>query len=120
MTRLPPVFASLLLALLLAGCSDAPPQALGTLEYDRISVPAPVAERIVSIEVREGERVQAGQGLMQLEATRVRATTEAARAWRWARISRSNPWIRAWACLPRRRAPTPRACRKAAGTRKTS
>ena len=80
MTRLAPVLASLLLALPLAGCDDAPPQALGTLEYDRINVPAPVAERIVAIDVREGERVQAGQPLLKLETTRVLATTEAARA----------------------------------------
>ncbi|HEY8682623.1 MAG TPA: hemolysin secretion protein D, partial [Rhodanobacter sp.] len=44
----------------LSACSRQPPQALGTLEYDRISLPAPVAERIVSIAVREGEQVKAG------------------------------------------------------------
>lgn len=65
---------------LAAGCSEAPPQALGTLEYDRITLPAPAAERIVAIEVREGERVHAGQLLLQLEATRSAATTEAAQA----------------------------------------
>jgi HlyD family secretion protein len=74
-------FAPLLLsALILAGCSDDRPQALGTLEYDRIALPAPTAERIVAIDVREGERVAAGQSLLRLEATRTRATTDAAQA----------------------------------------
>ena len=69
-----------LLALPLASCRDRPPQALGTLEYDRIALPAPVAERIVAIDVREGERVAAGQSLLRLEATRIAATTQATQA----------------------------------------
>lgn len=72
--------AVVLLASALAGCKEPPPQALGTLEYDRIAVPAPVAERIVAIEVREGEQVAAGQALLRLESTRVAATTQAAQA----------------------------------------
>ena len=68
-----------LLAIALAACSDPPPQALGTLEYDRITLPAPAAERIVEINVREGQRVTAGQLLLKLEATRIEATTVAAR-----------------------------------------
>jgi HlyD family secretion protein len=70
--------AGLLLAL--CACGDEPPQALGTLEYDRITLPAPVAERIVAINVHEGERVVAGQSLLRLEATRTAATTRAAQA----------------------------------------
>jgi HlyD family secretion protein len=61
--------ASVALALL-AACGHEPPLALGTLEYDRISLPAPVAERIVAIDVREGERVEAGARLLSLEQTR--------------------------------------------------
>lgn len=77
----PRSFAALLLPLaLLAGCREDAPQALGTLEYDRIVLPAPSAERIVSIEVREGERVRAGRVLLRLEATRTEAASEAARA----------------------------------------
>jgi HlyD family secretion protein len=70
----------LLSALVLAGCRDDKAQALGTLEYDRIALPAPTDERIVAIDVREGERVAAGQSLLRLEATRTQAATEAARA----------------------------------------
>ena len=72
--------ARLLAALVLTGCAQAPPQALGTLEYDRIVLPSPAAERIVAVTVREGERVRAGQVLLRLEATRTLAATEAARS----------------------------------------
>lgn len=73
-----------LLGLLLAGfaisgCADDAPQVLGTLEYDRVSLPAPAAERIVSIRVREGDRVAAGATLLELEKTRVEAQAVAAR-----------------------------------------
>jgi HlyD family secretion protein len=60
--RLP--LAILLAVAGLAACSKQPPQALGTLEYDRITLPAPAAERIVAIDVREGEQVSAGQALL--------------------------------------------------------
>lgn len=66
-------------ALMLVACDEAPPQALGTLEYDRITLPAPAAERIVEISVREGQKVAAGQALLKLEATRTESTTIAAR-----------------------------------------
>jgi HlyD family secretion protein len=66
-------------ALALCGCDKAAPQALGTLEYDRITLPAPAAERIVEISVREGQKVVAGQSLLKLEATRTESTTVAAR-----------------------------------------
>ncbi|MGY0503768.1 HlyD family secretion protein [Luteimonas sp. e5] len=65
---------------MLAACRGPAPDALGSLEYDRISVPAPAAERIVEINVREGERVEAGALLMRLDARRIEAQTEAARA----------------------------------------
>jgi HlyD family secretion protein len=64
----------------IGGCRQTSTQALGTLEYDRITLPAPAAERIVAVSVREGERVHAGQVLLRLEATRTRATTQAAQA----------------------------------------
>ena len=68
-----------LLVVALAACREAPPQALGTLEYDRITLPAPAAERIVEINVREGQKVAAGQLLLKLEATRIESATVAAR-----------------------------------------
>lgn len=77
---LPAVVAVLACTLLLAACRDHGPVALGTLEYDRVSLPAPAAEKIVSIAVREGQRVAAGDTLMTLEATRTQAQTDAAQA----------------------------------------
>jgi len=64
----------------LAGCHQQPAQALGTLEYDRITLPAPSAERIVAIDVHEGEHVRAGQRLLRLEATRMQSTAQAGQA----------------------------------------
>jgi len=42
-------------------------------------LPAPAAERIVEISVREGQKVAAGQPLLRLEATRTESSTIAAR-----------------------------------------
>jgi len=55
--------------LALAGCGQDAPRALGTLEWDRITLPAPAAERIVGIEVSEGQQVHAGDTLLRLEPT---------------------------------------------------
>lgn len=66
--------------LLLAACRDETPRALGTLEWDRITLPSPAAEKIVGIQVREGQRVKAGAALLQLEATRTQSQFAAARA----------------------------------------
>ncbi len=74
------IAAALLLAALLAGCSRQAPQALGTLEWDRVTVPAPVSERIVRIDVREGEQVAAGAPLMRLEPAQVRSQLDALQA----------------------------------------
>jgi HlyD family secretion protein len=75
-SKIAPLFA----VLLLAACAKDTPQALGTLEYDRITLPAPVAERIVAIDVREGQQVEAGARLLTLERTRSEAQAEAAKA----------------------------------------
>jgi HlyD family secretion protein len=69
-----------LFGLALVACGRETPRALGTLEWDRITLPSPAAERIVSIEVREGQRVQAGDLLLQLEATRTQSQLAAAQA----------------------------------------
>lgn len=73
------IFLAVALACL-AGCHKAPPQALGTLEYDRISLPAPAAERVVSIDVREGDAVAAGQSLLKLDPTHTQAELAASEA----------------------------------------
>ncbi len=73
------VLASLLL-MVLAACRPEPPQALGTLEWDRITLPATASERIARIDVREGQQVAAGAPLMRLEAERTRSQLQAARA----------------------------------------
>ncbi|ASR42349.1 hemolysin secretion protein D [Xanthomonas citri pv. mangiferaeindicae] len=80
MTRLLPLAGLALAAVLLAGCSREPPHALGTLEYDRITLPAPAAERIAEIAVREGQRVEAGERILTLERTRGDAQLAAAEA----------------------------------------
>jgi HlyD family secretion protein len=66
--------------LLLAACGAKAPQALGTLEYDRINLPAPAAERIVAMDAREGERVKAGQLLLKLDPAHTQAQLAAAEA----------------------------------------
>ena len=66
--------------LVLAACRADAPQALGTLEWDRVTLPAPVAEKIVRIDVREGQQVAAGAPLLQLELTRTESQLAAARA----------------------------------------
>lgn len=66
--------------LLLAGCADDPSYALGTLERDRIALPAPVAERIAEIAVREGQPIAAGDLLLVLEPERTAARSAAADA----------------------------------------
>ena len=65
---------------LLAGCKAEAPRALGTLEWDRVTLPSPVAEKIVRIDVREGQQVAAGAPLLQLELTRTQSQLAAAQA----------------------------------------
>ena len=66
--------------LMLASCKAEAPQALGTLEWDRVTLPSPVAEKIVRIDVREGQQVAAGAPLLQLELTRTQSQLTAAQA----------------------------------------
>ena len=70
----------LIACVLLAACGKQVPQALGTLEYDRINLPAPAAERIVALDAREGERVRAGQLLLKLDPAHTQAQLAAAEA----------------------------------------
>jgi len=76
---------SLLLALL-SGCNASDPSPLlGTLEWDRIGVPAEASETILNWQVAEGDQVEAGQLLLQLDPRRLdaqvaQAAAEVARA----------------------------------------
>lgn len=69
-----------LCAFVLSACSESPPQVLGTLEWDRVTLPAPVAEKIVHIDVREGQQVAVGAPLLQLELTRTESQLAALQA----------------------------------------
>lgn len=71
--------ALMLAALLLAGCAAAPTPGLpGTLEWDRIAVPTESSETLLRLAVREGEQVEAGALLAELDPAR--ADTRLARA----------------------------------------
>jgi HlyD family secretion protein len=63
--------------LLLAACSKETPRALGTVEWDRITLPATASERILAIEVREGQRVHAGEVLLRLDSSTLASQLEA-------------------------------------------
>jgi HlyD family secretion protein len=66
----------------LSGCvhDSAPPPLLGTLEWDRIAVPAEVSEPITQILVNEGDEVKADQLLLTLDSRRTQAQLDAAQA----------------------------------------
>jgi len=61
---------SALLLVALTGCADADKPLLGTLEWDRVSLPAEASEVLLRIAVAEGERVEAGQLLLELDPRR--------------------------------------------------
>ncbi|MEL1263738.1 HlyD family secretion protein [Pseudoxanthomonas putridarboris] len=74
-------WAALVIAVIvLPACTQDAPRALGTLEWDRVTLPSPVAEKIVRIDVREGQQVAAGAPLMQLELTRTQSQLAALQA----------------------------------------
>jgi HlyD family secretion protein len=55
----------------LAGCDDpGPAPILGTLEWDRVAVTAELAEPVLKWDVAEGDRVEAGAVLLELDARR--------------------------------------------------
>lgn len=65
---------------LLTARTRLPEAALGTLERERISLPATVSARIADIPVHEGQAVEAGAILLLLENERTRARFDAATA----------------------------------------
>lgn len=69
------------LSLLLGGCeSDDNLDVVGTLAWDRIELTADASEPIVDIRVAEGDAVETGQVLVQLDARRIRSQLDQARA----------------------------------------
>lgn len=64
----------------LTGCTDADKPLLGTLEWDRVSLPAEASEVLLRVAVAEGERVEAGQLLLELDPRRQDARIAQARA----------------------------------------
>lgn len=71
---------STLLLAALTGCADADKPLLGTLEWDRVSLPAETSEILLRVAVAEGERVEAGQLLLELDPRRQDARIAQARA----------------------------------------
>ena len=68
-----------LLLLGLIGCEAKNDKLLGTLEWDSISLPAEASEIILSVNVTEGDRVEAGQLLLELDPRRQDARLAQAR-----------------------------------------
>jgi HlyD family secretion protein len=66
----------------LVGCArdSGPAPLLGTLEWDRIAVPAEASEPITQILVKEGDHVVADQLLLVLDLRRTQAQADAAQA----------------------------------------
>lgn len=69
----------LIVLMLLAGCEETPPPLPGTLEWDRIALPAEVSEPVLRWAVAEGDRVAAGEVLLELDGRRLEARVAAAR-----------------------------------------
>ncbi len=83
---------TVVLALLSSACSEnnGLPAIVGTLAWDRIELVAEIGEPITEIRVREGDRVEAGQVVLQQDASRYQAQldeAEAARAQAAARLA---------------------------------
>lgn len=76
--RCRPLAGGLLLAL--AGCGEAPAGLPGTLEWDRLALPAEASERVLRWAVEEGERVARDQVLLELDGRRLEAALAAARS----------------------------------------
>jgi HlyD family secretion protein len=76
------VFLSLFAIGSLASCArdSGPAPLIGTLEWDRIAMPAEVSEPIMQIQVKEGDQVAADQLLLILDPRRTQAQLDAAKA----------------------------------------
>ena len=75
-----PVLLAVLLLAGLSGCDSGGERLLGTLEWDRVALPAEASEPIISRPVAEGDQVEAGQLLLELDPRRQEARLAQARA----------------------------------------
>lgn len=69
-----------LLGLMLSACGGPEPRALGTLEWDRVVLPATANEPIRRIDVVVGQRVAAGDALLSLDPAHAEARRAIGRA----------------------------------------
>jgi HlyD family secretion protein len=75
------VLLSVTMLMAMAGCSASTEyKLLGTLEWDRISVPAEVSEPVLKLAVAEGAQVKAGDLLLTLDTRRMDARLAQAQA----------------------------------------
>jgi HlyD family secretion protein len=72
--------ALVVITLAIVSCAKKQPEALGTLERDRIAHTATAAEVIVELPVQQGDPVTVGTVLVRLDSTLQQARTEHARA----------------------------------------
>ena len=63
----------ILLSAICASCQKETPAMLGTLEWERITLPATASEPIVEIKVQEGAMLEKSQILLQLDASHAKA-----------------------------------------------
>ena len=68
-----PRVVACLVIIAMTGCGRTPPQALGTLEWDRVNGRVLVSEVITDVYVRAGEVVAAGHPLLKLDDRKIRA-----------------------------------------------
>jgi HlyD family secretion protein len=66
--------------LLATSCSEEYPRTVGILEWDRIELVAESNEPIVEIRAQDGDLLQAGQTILQLDKQRIQAQCDEARA----------------------------------------
>lgn len=78
--RLPQLIAAIVAAVLLSACGRADPPLLGTLEWDRVALPAEASEPVLRWRVAEGDTVEAGTVLLELDPRRLEARLDQARA----------------------------------------
>src|SRR5690349_22196212 len=65
-----PLFIVLAAGALAACTQRGPAPIVGTLEWDRVAVTAELAEPVLKWDVAEGDRVEAGAALLELDARR--------------------------------------------------